>query len=180
MISADGGKIDGLAASSIRMKNVNYPIFIRLGDRLRSPENPSVGSVRNISVSNVRATGGIGTGASLIISVPGSHVGEGIRLDDIEIICRGGGSLLSSFLPVPELRESEGAYPDPPYIVPGKPPAYGFFCRHARGLTFRNVRLGFEIPDRRAALITEDVEGLLIEGLEAQTASRGAPSVITR
>ncbi len=180
IISVDGGEINGLTASGITMRNVNYPVFIRLGDRLRTPENPPIGRIRNVLIEEVTAAGGIGTGSSLIISVPEATIGEGIRLEDVEINCRGGGSLLSSFLPVPEARESNGIYPDPAYIIPGKPPAYGFFCRHGKDLTFRNVRLGFETPDRRAALIAEDVEGLVIEGLEAQSAPRSAPSVIVR
>jgi hypothetical protein len=180
VISVDGGEINGLAATGITMRNVNYPVFIRLGDRLRTPENPPIGRIRNVLIEKVSATGGIGTGASLIIAVPEATIGEGIHLEDVEITCLGGGSLLSSFLPVPEARESSGVYPDPAYILPGKPPAYGFFCRHATDLAFRNVRLGFEIPDRRAALIAEDVAGLVIEGLDAQSAPRSAPSIIVR
>jgi hypothetical protein len=180
MISVDGGTIDGLIASNITMKNVNYPIFIRLGDRLRSPENPPIGNVRNIMIRNVTATGGIGIGASSITSVPGSYVGGGIQLHDIAITCKGGGHLLSSYLPYPEIQESHGVYPDPPYTLPGRPPAYGFFCRHATGVEFRNVTLGFETLDHRAALIGEDVRGLQIDTVDAERSPGSAPSIIIR
>jgi hypothetical protein len=179
MMSVDGGRLDGIVYSNIAMKNAGYPIFIRLGDRLRTPENPPIGQVGDILISNITATGG-GRGASLITAVPGSYVGGGIRLEDIDITCRGGGSIDSSYRPVPEIRESDGVYPDPPYIVPGEPPAYGFFCRHVQGLEFQNVQVGFENPDGRAALICEDVSGLEMDGFEAERIPGSAPSVIIR
>jgi len=180
MMSVDGGRLDGIVYSNITMKNAGYPIFIRLGDRLRTPEQPPIGQVRNILISNITAKGGIGLGSSLITAVPGSYVGGGIRLQDIDIICRGGGSIDSSYRPVPEIRESNGVYPDPPYILPGESPAYGFFCRHVQGLAFHNVQLGFERPDRRAALVCEDVSTLEIDGFEAERIPGSAPSVIIR
>jgi hypothetical protein len=135
--------------------------------------------VRDILISNIKATG-VGRGASLITAVPGSYAGGGIRLEDIDITCRGGGSIDSSYRTVPEIRESDGVYPDPPYILPGEPPAYGFFCRHVQGLEFHNVRVGFENPDGRAALVCEDVSGLVMDGFEAERIPGGAPSVIIR
>lgn len=180
MMSVDGGKLDGILFSNITMKNANYPIFIRLGDRLRTPEEPPIGEVGNLLIRNITASGGIGTGASLITAVPGHYAGEGIRLQDVTVTCKGGGHLLSSFLPVPEIRESEGVYPDPAYIIPGDPPAYGFFCRHVKGLEFHNVKVGFKNPDRRAALICEDVQGLVMDGFDAERIPGSAPSVIIR
>jgi len=180
MMSVDGGRLDGIVYSRISMKNVGYPIFIRLGDRLRTPESPPIGEVGAIRISNVTATGGTGLGASLITAVPGSYVGGEIRLEDLTITCEGGGHSISSYQPVPEIKESDGVYPDPPYILPGTPPAYGFFCRHVQDLVFHNVKVGFESPDRRAALICEDVSGLELNGFEAERIPGGAPSVIIR
>ena len=180
LMSVDGGALEDILYSDIALENTGYPIFIRLGDRLRSPERPAVGSVKNVTIRNVTASGGLGAGASSVTAVPGSRVGGGIRLENLDLTCRGGGRLLTSSLPVPETRESDGVYPDPAYILPGDSPAYGFFCRHVRGLEFRNVRLGFEKADRRAALICEDVEGLVTEGLEAGRIPGAAPSVIIR
>ena len=180
MMSVDGGRLDGIVCANIRMRNPGYPIFIRLGDRLRSPETLPIGEVGEILIRNVTAVGGAGLGASLITAVPGSLVAGRIRLQDLDITCPGGGRLAASLLPVPEVRESDGVYPDPPYIVPGEPPAYGFFCRHVRDLSFQDVRVGFDRPDRRAALVCEDVRGLELDGFEAERIPDGAPSVILR
>ncbi len=42
----------------------------------------------------------------------------------------------------------------------GTLPAYGFYCRHARNVTFRNVETRFESPEVRPGLVRDDVEGL--------------------
>ena len=55
--SVDGAIIDNLNFDNIRMVNVNAPIFIILGKRMRGPKELSVGSVSNIKISNVHASG---------------------------------------------------------------------------------------------------------------------------
>jgi len=178
ILSIDGGTIDGVTASNIIMRNVNYPIFIRLGDRLRTPEHATIGTIQNISLHNIAATGA--KRFSTITGLPDHPVGENINLSNISIICKGGGRRLFTYRRVPERRESNGIYPDPPYLFPGVPPAYGFFCRHIRGLTFKNVYLGFQRPDLRAAMICEDIDDFSFSGFEAERALFGAPSVIIR
>ena len=178
IISVDGGVVDSVAASDITLIHVNYPIFIRLGDRLRSPENQSVGKIQNISICNLTSIGG--KKASSITAVPGSYVGENITFHNLTIICRGGGRRISSYRTPLERRESHGVYPDPPYILPGPPPAYGFFCRHVKGLSFFDVQLGFQRRDLRAALICEDIDDLFLSGFEAERTLFGSPSIIIR
>jgi polygalacturonase len=53
----DGGSIDGLVVSNIRMQNVRAPIFVRLGERNRKPGT----FLRNILIENLDATGAIVT-----------------------------------------------------------------------------------------------------------------------
>lgn len=178
IISVDGGVIDSVTASDITLIHVNYPIFIRLGDRLRSPENQSVGKIQNISIHYLTSIGG--KKASSITAVPGSYVGGNITFHNVTIICRGGGQRIFSYRTPPERRESHGVYPDPPYILPGPPPAYGFFCRHVKGLSFFDVQLGFQRRDLRAALICEDIDDLFLSGFEAERSPFGSPSIIIR
>jgi hypothetical protein len=178
IICVDGGVIDGVTAQDITLLHVNYPIFIRLGDSLRSPENQSIGKIQNISIQNLTSIEG--KKASSITAVPGSYVGGNIAFHDVTIICRGGGRRIFSYRTPPERKESNGVYPDPPYILPGPPPAYGFFCRHVNGLSFIDVHLGFQWQDLRAAVICEDIDDLILSGFEAERASFGAPSVIIR
>jgi hypothetical protein len=178
VICVDGGVIDGVTASDITLLHVNYPIFIRLGDSLRSPLNQSIGVIQNVTIYNLTSIGG--KKASSITAVPGSYIGGNITFRNVTIICTGGGRRIFSYRALPERRESNGVYPDPPYILPGPPPAYGFFCRHVKGLSFFDVHLGFQRRELRAAVICEDIDDFLLSGFEAERVTFGAPSVIIR
>jgi len=70
----------------------------------------------------------------------------------------------------PELPEK---YPEGTMF--GTLPSYGLFCRHAKGLTLRNVQFRKESDDLRPALMCEDVTGLDIDGFDAPA----SPSVIS-
>ena len=52
--------------------------------------------------------------------------------------------------------------------------AYGFFCRHVQGLTLQNVRLQTAEPDRRHAIIFDDVKASAIDALQAPFAADAA------
>ena len=44
-------------------------------------------------------------------------------------------------------------------------PAYGFYCRHVKGLKLLNVQLQLANTDQRQGLVFEDVEDALIDNL---------------
>ena len=47
-------------------------------------------------------------------------------------------------------------------------PAYGFYCRHVKGLHFNNVRVQTIQPDARPALVMDDVENASIDGHDTE------------
>ncbi len=55
--SVDGSHIDGLTFNNITMQNVNNPIFVHLGKRLRGPSGTQIGGISNVVFQNVTATG---------------------------------------------------------------------------------------------------------------------------
>src|SRR5260370_32682054 len=57
----------------------------------------------------------------------------------------------------------------------GALPAYGFYVRHADGLTLRNVHVGWEQPDTRSALVFDDVTGLDLDGFIPNTVTGHHP-----
>jgi hypothetical protein len=59
----------------------------------------------------------------------------------------------------------------------GTLPAYGFYARHAEGLTLRNVRVRWEAEDVRPAMVFDDVRALTVDGFQAGTAAGEAPVV---
>ncbi len=179
MISVDGGTLDGITGDNIIIENANYPIFIRVGDRLRTPEAATIGSVRNVRISNITASGGLGFGASIIAAVEGGIIGPDIVLENIDITCLGGGARWQSYRQIPDVHESDGVYPDPVFIVPGLQPAYAFFIRRAIGVELKNVNVRYILPDLRAAFILEDSD-VAIDGISVEKCILGAPSVIER
>ncbi len=167
----DGGTLDRVAVSNLVMQNVGAPIFLRLGNRARpwmeNGPRPGMGRFRNVTISNIEATGCSRTGCGLA-GLPG-HPIEQVTLSDVRLWFTGGGRAEDAAREVPE-------HPDkyPEHNMFGVLPAYGLYCRHMAGLTLRNVRTGFDGSEFRPALICEDVAGLDLAGFEGAVAERAA------
>ncbi len=170
----DGGTLDKVVVSGITMKNVRSPIFLRLGDRGRpfkeGMEKPPTGVFRNVTISNIEASSSSKLGC--VISGLPDHRIENVTLSNIRISVPGGGNKDEAKRVVDE---KPSAYPE--CTMFGTLPAYGFYCRHVRGLKLRNVQLRCVKPDLRPALACEGVEEMEIEGLDAQCAEDGSPMV---
>ncbi|MCX5757358.1 MAG: glycosyl hydrolase family 28 protein [Candidatus Hydrogenedentes bacterium] len=194
--SVDGSNIDDVAVSNISMVDVRAPIFIRLGNRGRDMATPTPGSLRNVVISEV-----VATGASNTCSVSGipDHPVVGVTLSNIRIAWKGGCPFRNPDEPVPENIDE---YPDPNIF--DALPAYGFYCRHVEGLRMSNLDLGFDdtfwrIVDEgkksRArwgsdgvphpskpgqpgyAIVFDDVTRLDLDGFRARTAAEGPGTI---
>lgn len=55
--SVDGAVIDGVTIRNVKMSNVNAPIFIHVGRRMRGPEGLEIGKIKNITLENITADG---------------------------------------------------------------------------------------------------------------------------
>jgi hypothetical protein len=170
----DGGALSGVTISNIAMTNVSGPIFVRLGNRARpfqaGMQRPGPGRLRDVSISDVQATGADRTGCA-IVGLPDHPVGN-VRLRNIRIGFAGGGRDGDAKRPVPEKPE---AYPE--YSMFGVLPAYGFYCRHARQLTLENIDLTCAAPESRPALVCDDVEELRVSAWTARGISAPGPVV---
>ncbi len=166
----DGGVLDQVAISNIVMKGVSVPIFIRLGNRARQYDKdepkPGVGTLRNVVINNIVATETSNIGCS-ITGLPG-HAVENVSLSNIKLGFEGGGTKKDASKEVPEKAES---YPESTMF--GVLPAYGFYCRHIRGLKFINVQLQTTASDQRHAVVCENVEDLLIDALDTTPPTAG-------
>jgi hypothetical protein len=119
-----------------------------------------MGKLRQISIANVQAEGANKVGCS-ITGLPGFPA-EAIALDNIRIRFAGGGTEAEAKRTVPE---NQDKYPE--YSMFGSLPAYGFYCRHVKGLMLRNLSLSVAAADSRPPLVAEDVEDIEITGLQA-------------
>ena len=170
----DGGTMDRVVISNITMDKIGAPIFLRLGHRARpfkkDMETPGIGIMRNVTISNVEATGANPTGCA-IAGLPEAAI-ENVTLSNIRLSFEGGGTNTDAARPIPE---EPAAYPE--YGMFGRLPAYGFYCRHVKGLKLLNVQLQWAKPDQRHALVLDDIEDALIDDLDAPY-SPGAAAVV--
>jgi polygalacturonase len=159
----DGGSMENIYISDITMDNVRNPIFVRLGNRARPyRENmpaPDVGSLKNVTIRNVRATN-MGYFwedhpytkfprvtdhiPSSISGLPG-HPVENILLENVHIEYSGG--MEQPFDASTVIPEAEQGYPE--YNMFGQLPASGFYVRNAKNVKFSNVHIETAMPDSR-------------------------------
>jgi len=170
----DGGVLDGVNVSNVIIDGVSVPIFLRLGNRARTyaakAPKPGVGAFRNVVLRDITARNCSKVGCS-ITGLPG-HPIENVTLINLSLSLDGGGGRKLASRRIPELPRN---YPESTMF--GDLPAFGFYCRHVRGLTFRSINLRTARPDLRHALVFDDVKDLVINRLEPACAS-GAAAVI--
>jgi hypothetical protein len=144
----DGASLENVVISNVVIRDARTPLFLRLGNRGRGQVVPTPGRLRNVTFSNIVATGG--EMASSITGLAG-HPVENVALDDIDITMAGG----EGRVPAAGVPEAAGVYPEAPMF--GKLPASGLYIRHVRGLSLSNVRLHTAAPDGRPPLVLDDV-----------------------
>src|SRR5262245_6247725 len=162
--AVDGALLEDVTISNITMRDIsNSPIFLRLGARLRGPkESTKVGALRRVIISNVVVYNADPKYSSIISGIPGYTI-EDVRLSNIRIYSQGGGTKEQAALDPPE---REAIYPEPAMF--GELPAYGFFIRHVKGLTLRDVELSYLKSDLRPAFWMNNVAGANFIQVKAQ------------
>jgi hypothetical protein len=190
-----GSVFQNMSFSNLILNEVTGPISISVGSRQgRTTTGPSTrpedegerrpttrhspGVIRNISFSNIHGTvttdppplpecsvdSGYREGEKhncITLNGVGDSILENITFSDIHLTFGGGGT-----------REDAARRELPPvvgeYFVLGPMPAYGLYARNCRGITISNMRLQFEKPDLRPAVILDNVTDVAITGLAAQ------------
>jgi polygalacturonase len=152
--TVDGGLLEDVTISNIAMRDiVDVPFFLRLGSRMRGPEGVPIGQLRRVLVNNVVVSNANSRQAALISGIPDHYI-EDVKFDSIFIQHKGGGTKESAAVVVPEI---ENSYPEPGRF--GPIPAQGFFIRHVKNITMRDVEIRAMQPDLRPAFILDDVDG---------------------
>ena len=168
----DGGILENITINNLTMMDVAvYPIYITLGSRNRGPAVTVPSRARNILISNVIATGIDSMSGIQITGIPEQPI-EGVRLENIRLSFKGGGTKEQASRVPPELGTG---YPEPGKI--GVMPAYGVYARHVKDLELSNIRLSLEKDDLRPAMVCADVDGLEIDNFKAQV-TPGVPVAV--
>jgi hypothetical protein len=189
----DGGVMENIHISKVKMTTTNNPIFIRLGHR---NSGGPVGAIRGVSISDVtaeipkrrksemnkfpsywrHACTTLITGS--ITGLPG-HPVRGVTLRNIAITYGGIGNdskpdhiLLKDLKQVPECASN---YPESKMF--GVLPAWGLYCRHVDDLLLDKVTLKVSASDYRSAAIFDKVCNLRIKELNILSAGKEPPMV---
>lgn len=176
LLLVDGGILEDVTISNIVMNDVEGPIFIRLANRGRAyhkpteqlytvdakPEGTPVGSIKNIHISNIKATvtGDDPARQGMMISgIPG-HPIVNVVLENIEISYPGGGTAAQAKNVV---AEDVARYPEQFFF--GVLPSWGLYIRHANNVEFKNVKMTTRSPDAREKFVQVNVQNFTSDEL---------------
>lgn len=149
--TVDGGQLQDVTISNITMRNVQMPIFMRLGARMRGPAGIPIGTLSRVNISDVVAHNADPRYPSCIAGIPGHDITD-IRISNVRHHMVGGLTPADAVADPPEL---VNGYPEPTMF--GTLPAFGFFIRHATNVDLDNVQVTFETQDTRPAYTVTDV-----------------------
>lgn len=186
--SVDGGILENIEISDITANNTGNAIFIKLGHR---NVDGKVGTLKNVKISNVVVQVPFGapdlkyeirgpelpffhnTFPASITGLP-DHDVENVSLENIRIVYPGRANKGYAYLPLHRLQdvpENESQYPE--FSMFGELPSWGFYVRHVKGLTMRNINLKVEEFDFRPAFVFDDVNNLEMKQIKVDDEKNG-------
>ncbi|MFI3277684.1 MAG: glycoside hydrolase family 28 protein [Rikenellaceae bacterium] len=161
VLSVDGANIENVRIDNINMTNVDMPIFVRLGERLRTyrdAKEQTVGSISGLYLTNITATtrsceeSRVNPPSGIFITgTPNTKI-KHVQLSNIEVKLPGGGSAEDSEIVV---AEDEKRYPEFSFF--GTLPAYGLNARHIELLEIEDVSFQLTGEDQRETYKISDV-----------------------
>lgn len=178
--SVDGGFIENIDVRNIEAVNTGNALFIRLGHR----DGETPGTIKNVHIKDVKVQVPFGRPdidydmrgpevdffhnpfPASIVGLPGHSI-ENVVLENIEISYPGRASKGMAYVPLSRLDQvPERAKDYPEFSMFGELPAWGFYVRHAKGLTFKNIKMTLDDRDFRPAFVFDDVEDLKMEQID--------------
>lgn len=192
--SVDGAAMQDVEVSDVDAKNTGNAIFIRLGNRQR---DGGPGSIRDVRISNVTVEipatapdagyplagpavrGPHNLFPSSIVGLPDHRVSN-VLLKNITITTAGGGRREIANIPLENIAsvpEQEDRYPE--FSMFGELPAWGFYVRHAEGITFENVTMKATTKDFRSAMVFDDASNVQLSQMHIDPAGDN-PIIVLR
>lgn len=172
LASTDGGLLKDVNIQNISIDSLENPIFIKLGNRMRTSAKNNIGVIEGVHFSQITIKNA-GPIASAITGFPGNYVKD-VSFRDIFMEHAGSGAAKDTSLAVPE--NSDG-YPGC-RMFQRKLPATGFYVRHVKNIQFNNIRVKLTGKDVRPAIVCDDVEALEVAGLKYSAVSGQAPEML--
>lgn len=182
--TVDGAILEDIDIRNVTATNTGNAIFLRLGHR----KGEAPGILRRVYIGNVKAEiptakpdkgyeieGPIfkephNINPSSIVGLPG-HPVQDVTLENIDLTYVGGNSKDLAYRSLDSLARVPERMPNyPEFSMFGELPSYGFYARHATGITFKNVRIQTKGADYRPALVFDDVQKLTLQQVTVPTA----------
>ncbi len=169
--TVDGAELKDVEFCDITMTDIcNSPIYIRLGDRMRSPKGTSPSSIDGVRIDNVVVKDADTRYACIIYGMKGNPI-RNVSISNLSVEYRGG-------LTMQDYKEQRGrntffssrnesTYPEP--SAHGIQPAWGWSLQHVDGLSLKNVKMTLMTPDERPKMFKKDVKNVTIKNLEMST-----------
>jgi polygalacturonase len=118
--TVDGATLEDITITNISMRDIaSAPIFLRLGSRMRGPDNTPVGTLKRVIITNLVCSNSGSQLGSIISGVPG-HLIEDVKIGNIQVLHQGGGTKEDAAYQPPEY---EDMYPEPNMFVGGPRPS---------------------------------------------------------
>lgn len=190
--AVDGGLVENIIVDSLRSINTANPIYLVVGERREGRRS----RMDNVRISNLYAevpTTKPDTGyeyegptednprnpsPSGIVGLADNKI-TNVTLENIEIVYPGGGNPLYAKVGLNELDkvpEMPKAYPE--FSQHKELPAWGFYVRHAEGITFKNIKLTALKKDYRPAIVLDDVHKGTFSGIQVEEPSKGKKETV--
>ena len=163
LIITDGGTMENVWFDNIEATDCVVPIFVTLGNRSRkytgTAPTPPIGSIKNIMLSNIKATGA-GPMSSSVTGLDNTHKVENVILKNIDIELTHPGNAADRKIDMTKLlHEKKAGYPSPDTF--GNLSSYGLNFKYVNGLRINNVKFDLKCNDPREAMIFEDCENVV-------------------
>ncbi len=179
----DGGVVDNILVDSHYAYNTGNAIYLRIGARSNKERK---GAMSNITIQNMVAEipatkpdAGYDYEGPVedlprnitpagIVGLPGQDI-TNVTLRNIQIVYPGGSNPNYAYrgikpVDLDSIPEMESAYPE--FSQFKELPAWGFYVRHAKNVTFENVTLTAKAKEYRPAIVFDDVKGALFTGMK--------------
>lgn len=176
-----GALIENIEVDGVRSIHTGNVIYLRIGDRWSAGKKPIM---KNITIKNVYAEipmdkpdagynyeGPIedlprNISPASIVGLPEYKI-QNVTLQNIEIVSPGGGNPYYAYrglapAELDSIPEMATSYPE--FSQFKELPAWGFYIRHAEGITFDNVTFKALKKDYRPAIVMDGCRGGDIQG----------------
>jgi len=190
----DGGVIENILVDSLYAYNTGNAIYLRIGARWNKGRT---GSMNNITIQNMYAEipatkpdvnyeyeGPIedlprNISPASIVGLPGQDI-TNVTLRNIHLVYPGGSNPNYAYRGIKpadldSIPEMKAAYPE--FSQFKELPAWGFYVRHAKNITFENVTLTAKAREYRPAIVLDDVKGSVLSGMKYEEPGGGKKQV---